>query len=331
MMTRNWNRTLAAAFCAVSFGQAWAQAPRVATLDIEWENGVVYIDDLADPSRLVTSPASVTPNVRNFMTFMAIGDIVSVKGKPAKGSMVDSGRLVQLVRSPAPGQAIADLALRGGMVDIYLEILQDDGTPLGSIMASGFTGGGPPPGAPGQCCNLAVTGGTGAFQFVRGTVAGDLSIPFRPTSMAEDPANRRINGGTRGHFFVYLIPSAWPDIVATATGPSVFHADFSPVNAAKPARVGETLIVTAIGLGPTRAGLTPGTPFPDSPLQEVNSPLEVTVNGKPADVLNKIGWPGTTDTYRVDIRVPDGTAPGIATLQVTAAFIAGREMKIPVQ
>src|SRR5436190_1012504 len=103
-MTRNWNRILAAAICTIAAGQAWAQAPRVATLDIEWENAVVYIDDLADPSRLVASPTSVTPNVRNFMTFMAIGDIASVNGKPVKGSMVDSGRLVQLVRSPTPGQ-----------------------------------------------------------------------------------------------------------------------------------------------------------------------------------------------------------------------------------
>ena len=100
---------------------------------------------------------------------------------------------------------------------------------------------------------------------------------------------------------------------------------------AKPARAGESLILTITGLGPTRPGLTPGRPFPDTPTQEVNSPLEVTVNGKPADVMNKFGWPGTTDTYRVDIRVPDGTASGTATLQITAAFIAGREMKIPVQ
>ena len=54
-------------------------------------------------------------------------------------------------------------------------------------------------------------------------------------------------------------------------------------------------------------------------------------NGKPTDVLNKFGWPGTTDTYRLDIRVPDGTASGMAALQVTAAFIAGREVRIPVQ
>ena len=55
------------------------------------------------------------------------------------------------------------------------------------------------------------------------------------------------------------------------------------------------------------------------------------MNGKPADLVNKIGWPGTADTYRLDIRVPDGMSPGMAALKVTAAFIPGREVKIPVQ
>src|ERR1700732_1935514 len=133
MTRKKWKSLITAALCAVFFGRAWAQEPRVATLDIAWENAVVYIDDLADPAKLVASPNPVTPNVRNFMTFMAIGDIVSVNGKPAKGAWVNGGRLVQLVRSPAPGQAIGDLALRGGMVDIKLEIIQSDGTPVGSI------------------------------------------------------------------------------------------------------------------------------------------------------------------------------------------------------
>jgi hypothetical protein len=48
-------------------------------------------------------------------------------------------------------------------------------------------------------------------------------------------------------------------------------------------------------------------------------------------VLNKIGWPGTADTYRVDILVPDGTATRMAALQLTAAFISGRQVRIPVQ
>jgi uncharacterized protein (TIGR03437 family) len=119
--------------------------------------------------------------------------------------------------------------------------------------------------------------------------------------------------------------------VNSGSGPAVFHADFSLVTSTKPARAGEVLIVTATGLGPTSPGLTPGAPFPNSPFQQVNSPVEVTVNGKPADVVNKIGWPGTTDTYRIDIRVPDDTDPGMAALQLTAAFIPGRVVSIPVQ
>jgi uncharacterized protein (TIGR03437 family) len=208
---------------------------------------------------------------------------------------------------------------------------QTDGTPIGTIMTSGFTGGNAPPGPPaGLFCNMAVTGGTGAFLGARGVMTSP-DFGERATSIQEDPSTRRINGGTHFNFTVYLIPMAWPEIVTTASGPAIFHADFSPVTSAKPARSGETLIVSAAGLGPTSPGLTPGAPFPDNTLQQVNSPLEVTVNGNPADVLNKIGWPGTTDTYRVDIRVPDGTAPGMAALQMTAAFIAGREVRIPVQ
>jgi hypothetical protein len=263
------------------------------------------------------------------MRFIAIADIISVNGKPAKGNWVLGGRLVQVLSNAMPGQAIGDLAVRGSMADIHLEILNNDGTPIGTIMTSGFTGGNAPPGLPGFC-NLAVIGGTGAFQGVTGTVASP-NFSTRPTSMSEDPARRRINGGTRGHFFAYLNSPASPEIVSTSSGPAVFHSDFSPVTAARPARAGETLIVTATGLGPTRPGVTPGTSFPENPLQEVNSPLEITVNGRPADVLNKFGWPGTTDTYRLDMRVPDSTAPGMAALQVTTAFITGREVKIPVQ
>lgn len=162
-MIRKWSPYLVTAICAITAGQLWAQAPRVATLDIEWQNAVVYIDDLADPAKLGTSQSPATPSTRNFMPFLAFGDIVSVNGKPARGSWVDNGRLVQLVRTPAPGQAISDLVVRGGMVDIHLEILQTDGTPVGTIMSSGFTGGSVPPGIPppGINFNLTVTGGTG--------------------------------------------------------------------------------------------------------------------------------------------------------------------------
>jgi uncharacterized protein (TIGR03437 family) len=57
----------------------------------------------------------------------------------------------------------------------------------------------------------------------------------------------------------------------------------------------------------------------------------LTVNGKSAVVLNKVGWPGTTGVYRVDFRVPDGTPVGVAAVQLSAAWIPGSETRIAIQ
>lgn len=122
-----------------------------------------------------------------------------------------------------------------------------------------------------------------------------------------------------------------PEIATTVAGPAIFHVDFSPVTAAKPAKAGEVLIVRATGLGPTVPGIDPGQPFPADALQQVNSPVEVTVNGQSAEVVNKIGWPGQVDTYRLDFRVPDGTRAGTAAIQLTAAWITGASVNIPIQ
>ena len=72
-------------------------------------------------------------------------------------------------------------------------------------------------------------------------------------------------------------------------------------------------------------------PFLASPLAAVNSPVEVTVNGKPSDVLAADGYPGSVDGYQVNFRVPADTAKGAATVQVTAAWIAGPSVNIPIQ
>jgi uncharacterized protein (TIGR03437 family) len=132
----------------------------------------------------------------------------------------------------------------------------------------------------------------------------------------------------------YVIPKEWPEVAMTSEGPSVFHgADFSLVTAASPARAGEVLIVRAKGLGPTRPSLVPVgyKPFGQDPLEVVNSPVEVKLGGIEAEVINKVGWPGTYDLYRVDVRVPSGLTPGTAALQLTAAWIPGPEVSIPVQ
>jgi uncharacterized protein (TIGR03437 family) len=103
------------------------------------------------------------------------------------------------------------------------------------------------------------------------------------------------------------------------------------VTASKPATAGEILSLFATGLGPTRASLTPGQPFPSSPLAVVNSPIDVTVNGESAEVLAAVGYPGSVDGYQVNFRVPPDISPGAATIQITAAWIPGAPVSITVK
>jgi uncharacterized protein (TIGR03437 family) len=148
--------------------------------------------------------------------------------------------------------------------------------------------------------------------------------PPRAASVAEDPANRRTNGGGKIQYYLHVIPMSRPEIATTGTGPAVFHADFSPVTAAKPAQAGEVLIVRAMGLDPGQA-------FPSDAQVAVNSPVEITMNGQSAKVINAIGWPGLVDTYRIDFQVPAGATRGTAAIQVKAAWIPSAPVSISIQ
>lgn len=149
-------------------------------------------------------------------------------------------------------------------------ILQSDGSPVGSLEASGLSSAAPSLGAPAATTSMtvAIVGGTGPFMGARGQLSRSTDTA-RTASMLEDPAYRRVNGGGKR-------------------------------------RAGEQLIVSVSGLGPVRPNLEFGKPFPpylEGQLHEVSSPVDVTVNGKDAKVVNKIGWPGTPDLYRVDFVV----------------------------
>src|SRR5262249_15289393 len=136
--------------------------------------------------------------------------------------------------------------------------------------------------------NNTIIGGTGAFLGARGSLGqmvNSQTVTIRSASAAEDPSNRRQTAGGRNFFVLQLIPMTRPEVITAAGGPAIFHADFSPLTAAKPAKAGEVLILFASGLGPTRPGVEPGQPFTACPLQLANSPIQVLVNGQPGDVL----------------------------------------------
>ena len=324
---------LMAAYCIPGQGQV----PPPTILEIDVENPVQYFEDTSDLSKFATDPNPTTAiPPRNFAWTVYIGDIVAVNGQPAKGTVTRNLRQVFLNTTPNPGQAIAD-AVRNAVTADTFEILKSDGTPIGTMVSYGLTVGSPPLGAPLSITQgtFAITGGTGAFLGARGQFGQAVTsqtIPQRQASMTEDPANRRRNGGGRIKFVLQVIPMSTPQIVATASGPAVTHSrDFSLVTASKPAAAGEILSVFVTGLGPTKPGVDPGKPFPTSPLAVVNSPVDVTVNGTSAEVLAAVGFPGTVDSYQVNFRVPSNAAKGAATVQVSAAWIAGSPVSIAVQ
>jgi len=317
---------------------ALGQTPTSLVIDVQ--DVVEYQTDIGDPSKFALDPG-IAPRIpfKNFVTATIIGDIVAVNGQPAKGLYAGRSRQISTSRTPGLGGAIADLS-RIAMREIVLEILKPDGTPVGTIMSSGFSGGQRPPGQglpAEQRGNWAITGGTGAFLGARGQLSqrpdglNGVAVA-RAASVAEDPANRRINGGGMWRIYVRIIPMSVPQIKTTGAGPVVVHSsDFSLVTASKPAAPGEILSLFASGLGPTLPDLEPGQTFPSSPLSAVNSPLGITANGRPAEVLAAVGYPGTEDAYQVNFRMPSDTGKGSVSLQLSAAWIAGPPVSIIVQ
>jgi len=330
----NWKTALVLVACAAALA---AQTPPLRVLEIQMENTVVYWEDIADLTKWGKSSAPV-PFVQNFpnnalKSRIFIADIVSVNGTPAKGVFHALLRNIMGSRELVPGRAIADV--EGCMIDFRYVLLHPDGTLIGSIIAAGNSAAGPLPGAPSVMPPglTAVVGGTGAFLGARGQIGSKGAA--RAASIAEDPAYRRLNGGGNMTFYIQLIPMTWPEVLVLPTGPAIFHGeDFSPVTAEKPARAGELLMMSVSGLGPVRPNLDPGKPFPplaEAKVHAVNSPVEVTANGKAAQVINALGWPGMNNVYRVDFVVPAGTAPGMATVGISVAWINGPEVKIPVR
>jgi hypothetical protein len=337
-MLNKWKTFLVIVACATCSESGMAQITPATILEIDTENIVSYTSDVFDASKFATDPnlTTVASVPRNFAFVMAVGDIVAVNGRPAKGTLVVRQQSISLSPTPSPGQGVADI-VRTAVSDYLLEIQQADGTLVGNIHTLGMSAGTTAVGAPaGSGGNLVVAGGTGAFLGARGQMSTRL-LPGGPgprtASVTEDPARRRNNGvGGRVQFVVYLIPMTRPEITTTPNGPSIAHSnDFSLVTATRPAKSGEILSLFARGLGPTRPAVDLGRPFPADPPAVVNSPVEVTVNGKPAEIIGAVGYPGSVDGYQVNFRVPSDASPGMATIQLGAAWIAGPEVRISLQ
>jgi len=317
---------------------AEGQASPGSILNIDLRNATLYFRGYCTGTDQGQNPGKLTrAYVMPFTTGLGIADIVAVNGQPVKGTAIEIIRAGIITSTFTPGKIIADIAAGPAATSWNLTFLNPDGTLIGTLLMDGNASGSPPPGAPKAIVGgpYTIVGGSGAFFGARGYLqpTQDAVSPERQTTDCEDPAYRRINadaGGNQRHPVLYLVPLVQPQIVSSGGAPAVYHQDFTPVTATKPATAGETLISMATGMGPTQPGVDPGQPFPANPQSQINSPVGVTVSQQAAEVINAIGWPGLVDTYRVDFRMPSGTAAGQVAIQLSSAWITGPTVSIPV-
>jgi uncharacterized protein (TIGR03437 family) len=297
-----------------------ADQPMISVVTIETDNVVTYIGDVADPARLGLISGPATPGAtRAFAESITVGDVVSINGRPAKGLWQSRSLSMGYSPTAGPGFAIADSA-EGAPGECKWAILTTDGILVGRFQEGGLG-------------VHQITGGSGPFLGIRGTQTTVQAVQApRRASMTEDPSMRRVlGGGTLIHTF-YIAPSYPPALAGTDSSPAVYHSDFSPVTAASPAHAGEVLIARGMNLGFTTPAVAPGVAFGNSdPWNQVNAPVEAIVGGQAQDAINKLGWPGQIDLYRVDLRVPPTTPSGMTTLQLRVSGIAGPPVQIPVQ
>lgn len=308
---------------------ALAQAPRDVTTNVQLENLVFYMDQHGDATKIgsLPGPAPLDPQLGFALRrYAIIADITSIGGKPAAGTFLAHGVAIAPSNAPqpVPGTTITDLP-RNQMHNVILDIMTPEKAQVGSLYGTWMGAGGSAPGAPAGAGVLAVLGGSGAFVGARGQGSNIGSSNLRTASMQEDPSRRRVNGGGRLNLGIHLAGLPVAEVA------SVSHADFAPVSASRPARSGDVLTLQVQANWAVRPALSAGQTFSDDPPHAVAIPVEVLLNDSAVEVVNLIGWPGTRDRYRVDIRMPGGLATGMAKLQVNGAYLPGVETRIPVQ
>lgn len=115
--------------------------PTILTVDLG--GYVEYQADIYDASKYGKN-AEKTPaaafGTGSFGVATQLADIVAVNGQPAKGVYAGRSRVIGMSTTPSPGMSPADVT-RTAIREHIFEFLQPDGTPIGTIVCWGFSGG----------------------------------------------------------------------------------------------------------------------------------------------------------------------------------------------
>jgi uncharacterized protein (TIGR03437 family) len=126
---------------------------------------------------------------------------------------------------------------------------------------------------------------------------------------------------------------AHPGVFTTdGTRAAALHAvDFQPVSAVSPAGRDEAIILYATGLGPVQNPPATGEVAPLQPLSPALEIPRVTIGGIDAAVLFAGLAPNYAGLYQLNVRVPQGTAPGDQDVVVTVTGRAAKPVKLAVR
>ena len=117
-----------------------------------------------------------------------------------------------------------------------------------------------------------------------------------------------VNNGQRSNTAEIPLAKSSPGIFTippAGTGPgALLHANFTLVNAANPAKRGETILLFLTGLGAVTPTIQDGAAAPSNPLSQVPGDVKVYIGGRQATVVFKGLAPGLAGLYQINLTVP---------------------------
>jgi uncharacterized protein (TIGR03437 family) len=114
-------------------------------------------------------------------------------------------------------------------------------------------------------------------------------------------------------------------------GGAILHADYSLVNAAKPAAGGETVLIFLTGLGTVTPPITDGTSGTGSALHSADANVVVYAGGQQATVVFKGQAPGFPGLYQLNVTLPQTLkGPGNLPLAIETPNAYHDQVDIPI-
>jgi uncharacterized protein (TIGR03437 family) len=155
-------------------------------------------------------------------------------------------------------------------------------------------------------------------------------VPFNtPESYATIQVNN--NGVSSNAVTVYANDSSPGVFTLDSSGigaAAALHSDFTIVNAAKPAKPAETILVYMTGLGAVTPPLADGAGAPGSPLSSATKQPRVFFSTQEGLVSFAGLAPGFAGLYQINVQIPGAAAPGSQLLSIDNADAFHQEASI---